>query len=150
MRPFQLPRPRFEKVKTGFLLNPGKGGGEWRKVGSIDVRMHDLTCWIPRICPLSQEALLQSLNDLSLTVIVTAGPSNFLCPFLSLCMLFPVAPQCFLSNDGYVFQLILRPLLAILYFQLSIYCHSLGGCVQPISISLLVRIQLSLSLFSFS
>ena len=42
--------------------------------------------------------------------------SNFLCPLLSLSILFPVALQCHLSNDVLVFRLILRPLYTSLCF----------------------------------
>ena len=45
-----------------------------------------------RLCPPQEVGLRQS--------------SNFLCPLLSLSILFPVAPQCHLSNDVLVFQLI--------------------------------------------
>ena len=40
--------------------------------------------------------------------------SNFLCPLLSLSIPLPVAPQCHLSNDVLVFQLILHALSSVL------------------------------------
>ena len=45
------------------------------------------------------------------------GSSNCLCPLLSLSIPFPVAPQCHLSNEALVFQLILRPLSDTLCLQ---------------------------------
>ena len=50
--------------------------------------------------------------------------SSFLCPLLSFSKPLPVAPQCHLSNDVLVFQLILHPLSATLCFQQSIYALS--------------------------
>ena len=51
-------------------------------------------------------------------------------------MSFPVTPQCHLSNNVLVFQLILRPLSASLCFLWSINHQPCGRCAQPISISL--------------
>ena len=59
--------------------------------------------------------------------------SNFLCPLLSLSRLLPVAPQCHLSNDILVFQLILHPLSAtvlLIVHRPSIIFHS-GDVSSP-------------------
>ena len=60
--------------------------------------------------------------------------SIFLCPLLSSSIPLLVAPQCHLSNDVWVFRLILHPLSATLCFSWSIYYLSFRRCVQPISI----------------
>ena len=73
--------------------------------------------------------------------------SIFLCPLLSLSIPLPVAPQCHLSNDVLVFQLILLPLSATLCFSQSIYCLSFGQCVQPLSVLYFLHIGLCLSLW---
>ena len=48
--------------------------------------------------------------------------SDFFCPLLSLFILLPVAPQCHLSYNVLVFQQILLPLSATLFFLWSICC----------------------------
>ena len=60
---------------------------------------HDSSCHILfyfRLCPSTARSSLPPET------------SSFLCPLLSLSIPLPVAPQCHLSNDGRVFQLITR------------------------------------------
>ena len=89
------------------------------------------------------------VNDCSYSIVFysrlcpsTAGSSplpessNFLCPLLSLSIPLPVAPQCHLSNDILIFQLILCPssatlcslVMVHLLFFIRIICPSHFHC----------------------
>ena len=72
--------------------------------------------------------------------------SNYFCPLLSLSIPLPVAPQCHLTSDILVFQLILPFTCHAVLLMVRLLLSSCGWCVQPIFIWHWTCIWLCLSL----
>ena len=86
--------------------------------------------------------------------------SNFLYPLLSLSVSFPVAPQCNLSNDVLVFQLILHPicqaallivpLLSFIRAMCLLHFHFVLVTYWTMSATLVLCLMMALLILSFS